>query len=428
MSSVSTFGLFITLCLLSSLIFALIVILPWLRSKKNVLSKGEVDNQLIDLNVDVYKARLRELAADKDAGTINEAQYQSQKTELERQLLDAEHQATPMQTPGIKSRLIIMVWVPVLTGLAYMLISDRSSVFTLWHAQDTVGQVADDLLTGKMDQPPEWAIKDGPALISAMQTNVYRHADDPTRWMRLSELFLSLEATDSALEALSRAYRLSPDDESIATTYAQISFFARGGSLDPTSRRVLENVLKANPQHEGAQMLMAMGEARAGNYKQAQGWISRLRQSISQKPGDHTQALTSLDELTANISAQQAQAAEGVDISVTVNSSLLPVVKGDDVLFVAIRAAAGGPPYAAKKVPISALKQGKIEVSLSSLDAMMPDRTLQIARAAGEQLVVTARISRTGNASSQSGDLSSNPVVLKKDQQQVNIEINQQIP
>ena len=425
MTVFSTFGLFVTLCLFVSLVLALIVIMPWLRSQKQ---GAVVDNQLIDLNIDVYKARLRELLADKEAGSLDASQYQAQKTELERQLLDAEQLATPMQVPGIKSRLIIMIWVPVLAGLAYLLVSDRSPVFKLWHAEDTVGQVADDLLTGKIDQPPEWAIQDGPALISAMQTNVYRHADDPNRWMRLSELFLSLEATDSALEALSRAYRLSPNDESIATTYAQISFFARGGSLDASSRRVLEGVLQNNPQHEGAQMLMAMGEARAGNYRQAQGWINKLRSSIASKPGDHSQALSSLDELTANISKQQAQAAAGVDISVTVNASLLPVIKADDVLFVAIRSAAGGPPYAAKRVPISNLKQGNIAVSLSDLDAMMPDRTLQSARSAGEQLVVTARISHSGNAISESGDLSSNPVVLGKDQQQVNIEINQRVP
>src|SRR5699024_11401449 len=98
--------------------------------------------------------------------------------------------------------------ISVLAGLAYFLISDRTSVFDLWVAVDKVGQVADDLLTGKIDQPPAWAIDDGTQLISAMQTDVYRHADDPDRWMRLTELYLSLEATELALESLSCEYRL----------------------------------------------------------------------------------------------------------------------------------------------------------------------------------------------------------------------------
>ena len=87
-----------------------------------------------------------------------------------------------------------MIWIPILAVIAYMMTADRTAVFTLWQAQDKVGQVADDLLTGKIDVPPEWAAKESTALISAMQTNVHRNADDANRWMRLSELFMMLEA------------------------------------------------------------------------------------------------------------------------------------------------------------------------------------------------------------------------------------------
>ena len=426
MSIFSTLSLFIALSLLVAFMIAIIVIMPWLRGSR--VQNKPVDNQLLAINVAVFRERLAELKTDKESGTIDESHYDNQKLELERQLLDAQREIAPMRNPGIKSRLILVVWVPLLAALAYILIGNRAPVFELWAAEDKVGQVADDLLTGKIDQPPASAIENGSQLISAMQTNVHRHADDPNRWMRLSELFLSLEATPSAIEALSRAYRLSPDNEEIATTYAQVSFFANGGQLDANSRRVLEELLAKNPQHEGAQMLMAMGEARSNNFEQAQGWIRRLRASIAAKPGDHTQALSSLDELSANIVVQQQQASEGIDVTVTINSSLLPLIKADDVLFVAIRDVKGGPPFAAKRLPISVIKQGEASISLSDLDAMMPDRTLQSARADDTQLAVIARISHTGNAIAESGDMSANPVVITTGQNQVNIEINQQVP
>lgn len=427
MTIFSTFGLFIALSLLIALILAVIVIAPWMRAAR--LKASPVDNQLLDINVAVFRERLAELKTDKDTGTIDETHYQNQKLELERQLLDVQRQVATMVPPSFKNRMMVFVWVPLLAALAYLLIGDRQPVFEFWEAEDKVGQVADDLLTGKIDQPPEWAIgEDGRQLITAMQANVHRHADDPNRWMRLSELFLSLEATDSALEALSRAYRLSPDNEEIATTYAQISFFANNGQLDADGRRVLEEVLRNNPQHEGAQMLMAMGEARASNFDQAESWIQRLRESIAAKPGDHTQALASLDELSANVIAQQAQAAEGINVTITINASLLPLVQGDDVLFVAIRDVNGGAPYAAKRLPISVIRQGEANVSLSDLDAMMPERTIQSARAEKTQLAVIARISRSGNAGAESGDLSGNPVVIGSDQTEVNVQINQQIP
>jgi hypothetical protein len=173
---------------------------------------------------------------------------------------------------------------------------------------------------------------------------------------------------------------------------------------------------------------MAMGEARSSNFEQAQGWIKRLRESIAAKPGDHSQALASLDELSANVTAQQQQASEGVEVTVRINANLLPLVKGDDVLFVAIRDVKGGPPFAAKRLPISVIKQGEAVISLSDLDAMMPERTLQSARSEKVQLAVIARISHSGTANAESGDLSGNPIVIRADQDQATVEINQQIP
>lgn len=421
-----TIGLFIALSAVITLILAVIVIMPWLRASR--LHQKPVDNQLLDINVAVFRERLAELKTDNDNGTIDDSHYQNQKLELERQLLDAQRQVAPMVAPNVKSRFIVVIWVPILAAMAYLMIGNRTPVFELWQAEDKVGQVADDLLTGKIDQPPAWAIEDSRQLITAMQTNVYRHADDPDRWMRLSELFLSLEATDYAIEALSRAYRLSPDNDEIATTYAQISFFANEGQLDANSRRVLQGVLAKNPEHEGAQMLMAMGEARGNNFEEAQGWIKRLRESIAAKPGDHTKALASLDELNANVRAQEAQASQGIEVTVTIDSGLLPLVKGDDVLFVAIRDVKGGPPFAAKRLPISVIKQGQATISLSDLDAMMPERTLQSARTNKTQLAVVARISHSGNAIAESGDLSGNPVVISAEQNEVKVNINQQVP
>ena len=421
----STLSLFIALCVLVSLLASFVVTIPWLRLKKE--DAPLIDNQLLELNIDVYHSRLTELAADKAAGSLNQEQYHTQKTELERQLLDAEQSAAPMLDSTLASKLLLVLWAPLLAGLGYMVIDDRSEVYNLWQAQEKMGAVADDLLTGKIDELPMWAMKDIGGLFSVMQINVHKNPTDANRWMRLANAFLSFEANESALEALSRAYRLSPADEEIAMAYAQMNFFAQEGSLDAYNRRVISDILQANPQQEEVQMLMVMGEARAGNYQAAQEWIGKMRGILEQKSGDQSDELADLDDLNANMMKQAAQASQGVNVFVSISPSLLPLIQADDVLFVAIRAATGGAPYAAKRIAISDLQQGGIAISLSDLDAMMPERTLHSARLAGEQLVVTARVSHSGNVSSQSGDLSANPVVLDQEAL-VNIEINQQVP
>lgn len=329
---------------------------------------------------------------------------------------------------GLKGRLIVIVWVLVLAVLAYLTVADRTAVFKLWTAQDTVGQVADELLTGKIDTPPKWATADSTALISAMQTNVHHNAHDPQRWLRLSELFMALDAKPQALEALSRAYRLNPSDEEIALTYAQTSFFVNNNTLDTNARNALLGILAVNPDHEGVQMMMAMGEMKAGNFTNAKAWVARLRSSIAQKSGDRSQALASLDELLANINAQEQKASQGVAITVNVSDALLAQIGETDVVFVSISAPSGQAPYAVKRLPVSEIKDGKLSVTLSDLDAMMPSHTLSAGRANNDTLMVNARISRTGNAVSESGDLSANPVVLSKTANTAELNISQVVP
>ena len=61
-----------------------------------------------------------------------------------------------------------------------------------------------------------------------------------------------------------------------------------------------------SPKHQGAQMLMAMGEMRAGNYAQSRKWVALLRTEIQARPGDHTQALNSLSELEQTINQRES--------------------------------------------------------------------------------------------------------------------------
>lgn len=417
-----TLLLFLSVCVLICIVLAMVVVYPWLKGYR------ASDNRLMAINVAVFHDRLAELEEDKKAGLIDELTYTTQQTELKRQLISAQTATDAHQAVGVKSRLIVIVWILLLASLAYLTVSDRTSVFKLWLAQDTVGQVADDLLTGKIDTPPKWATADSSALISAMQTNVHHHAYDPQRWLRLSELFMALDAKPQALEALSRAYRLDSANEEIALTYAQTSFFINNGVLDTQAKNALLGILAVSPDHEGVQMMMAMTEMKAGNFNNAKAWVERLRSSIAKKSGDRSEALTSLDELTTKINEQEAKAQAGVHIAVSVSDPLLPQIGDTDVVFISITGKDGKAPYAVKRLPVSEIKNGTLTVSLSDLDAMMPSRTLSLGRSENDTLLVNARISRTGNAISESGDLSASPFVLSKTANQAQLTISQIVP
>lgn len=414
--------LFFSLCGVLCVVLSLVVLAPWFLTYK------ADDNRLMQLNVESFYARLAELEKDKAAGTIDASTYESQVIDLKRQLLNAQTATTQMSRVSGKSRAIVMIWIPVLAAMAYLMIGDRTPVFTLWQAQDNLGQVADDLMSGKIDLPPEWATKDSPALMSAIQTNVHYNADDPNRWMRLSELFLSIKANPQALESLARAYRLDPNNDEIGATYAQVRFFANEGRLDDIARQTLNEILTRTPNHEGAMMLMAMGETRAGNFDVAQAWVARLRSGIAAKSGDHREALASLDKLSKTIDEQATASRQGVQIAIEIDKAMLAKIGENDSLFVSITSSGGGAPYAVQKLSVKQLQNGQITVSLSDLNAMLPARTLSSARAENLSLLVNARISKSGDPIAQSGDLSANPVPLAKTQNQVALVINQVVP
>ncbi|MFL1732144.1 c-type cytochrome biogenesis protein CcmI [Moraxella oculi] len=416
-----TLWLFFTLCATLAVLVSLVVIYPWFKGRM------ADDNRLTAINVEVFNSRISELQADKEAGLIEDAYYQAQSIELKRQLLAAQTHIKSHASVSAKSRLIVLIWIPLLAALAYLITADRTPVYELWVAQDAVGKVADDLLTGKIDTPPNWATKDSSALISAMQTNVYSHAYDANRWMRLAELFGALDAKSQSLEALARAYRLKPNDADIAMAYAQASFFVNNGVLDASAREAVLGILRAMPDHEGAQMMMAMSEMRAGDFANAKAWVHKLRSSVAAKPGDRSEALSSLDALLANIEAQQTKITQGVQVTITVNDSLLVQIAESDVLYVSISAASGGAPYAVKRLPVNQIKGGKVTVNLSDADAMMPNRTLTLGRET-ESLVANARISHSGGAVSESGDFAANPAPLTKTANTAMLTISHIIP
>jgi cytochrome c-type biogenesis protein CcmH len=89
--------------------------------------------------------------------------------------------------------------------------------------------------------------------------------------------------------------------------------------------------------------------------------------------------------------------ATAIHLHVTVSAALTDKVPTDAALFVFVRSPDGGPPLAVKRSGVH-LPQ---DVELSAADAMVAGRALQ----PGQNVSVVARISASGSALPQSGDL-----------------------
>lgn len=418
-----TYLIFIISAILLVSFLAVVILVPWIFYQKN-----RNDNQLLALNIEVFQQRLAELKNDFKDNQIDEKTYQSQKLSLERQLLDIDDKIKQHYfVPSRKSQLIFLLWIPCLVAMAYFMIADRSDTIKFWQAKDKLGQVADDLLTGKNIKPPPSVADDPVSLIQAMQSNVHENATDPMRWYQMSRVYDSIQAPKQAIESLSRAYRLKPDDEQIAIGYAQTSFFAEGGVLTANIRQVLNQLLAKNPNHQGAQMLMAMGEIKEGNYQEARKWVNIIKQAILAQDGDHSEAINSLTQLQKNIDEKESQSQQAISVHVQITTETLGRVKKGDTLFINIRPISGGMPVAVKKMTADTLTKEGFDVKISDNDSIMPTSLLSQALALGQPLGIVARISSSGDAMPKTGDLTSGVIPVDKQTKRYSVIIDKML-
>lgn len=408
--SLMTLNVFLITALALLLLLSFVVIWPWLR-------KTPASVSLLELNISVFRERLAELEADQQAGRLDPEAYQAQKTELERQLL-AVTDSVDLSGQQRASRLAVgwvFLWLPILAVLAYLMIGDRQAVYEYWTAQDQYSEVAEQLLTRQIDRVPE-SVTDAVGLLQAMQTHVHRNPTDAQRWLAMSEAYVVVEAIEPALESLARAQRRAPNDDQIAMTYAQMRFFSQEGQVDDKTRQVLNEVLSRNPQHEGAILLLAMGQQRAGQYAQSIDNLKRLKAiRLARDPDSSAEAIVQLNLAIAQAQQlQQAAQSSRIEVAVRLAPTLRAQVRPSDTLFVYVRALQGATiPYAVHKQDVSALLTGQtVNVVLSDQNAMMAERSISAAQQEGVALAVAARISQTGNASGTEGDIESLPVPL----------------
>ena len=273
-----------------TLILSVIVVFPLLPRSR---IKSEAHANLTQLNVIVFKDRLVELEADHRSHILDADEYFEQKTDLERQLLAAYAGRVDVMNDGVElsrpspviSRwvtIIIFLIIPLLSFATYYLWSQHQqsqhrALFNFWTNQDQYAEIADRLMTGRLEPSPAAVSGHAFELLQAMQANAYQHPFDAKRWVSLSEAYMDAHAIEPALAALAHAYRLKPENNDIAIAYAQMRFFGLQGKMDSVTKDIVTRILVQNPDHEGALLLMSMATYHDQHYRDAIYWLQRLK-------------------------------------------------------------------------------------------------------------------------------------------------------
>ncbi|RZU37142.1 cytochrome c-type biogenesis protein CcmI [Fluviicoccus keumensis] len=415
--------IFVLSALALTVAMTLLILLPVLRSR-------DAQHSLLELNVQVFRERLAELEEDKTAGRVDQTTFEALKTELQRQLLTLQADAPAAAAEsrlGRKGAFAFLLAIPLLAGGAYAVLAFKPEVFTWWKVQLHTGPFVDKLFAGEQPTPEDMQTQSLPDMVRVMQTRLQKHPESTNGWFMLGMSYMQGDLADQALEAFDQAWRLSPERDDVAMAYAQTLLFTRQGKLDDQSRMLLQGVLDRHPQHEGALLLMGMGAYRAGDLKTALTYLPVLKQVHIARTGEtNSAAIAEVDKVIAlaRSGGEKVATGGGVQVTVKLADNLKARVPANATLFIFARALNGPPmPLAVVRQPVGSFP---VTAVLNDSQAMMPSMKLS----AFPSVVVSARISASGNPVGEKGDLEAIAVPLTQNgkMQTVDVLINQERP
>jgi cytochrome c-type biogenesis protein CcmH len=380
---------------LLALLAVLFVVLPLLRGQRLSLPHDAA-------NVAVYRDELAELEADREAGTLSQADYEAARRELERRLLqDITGEGKPAAPFPRWPAVFLALFLPLAAASLYWRLGEPAAITA-------------PRLTGLT---PTQQVQ---ALLPALEKHLKEAPEDATGWRMLAKAYMALERYPEAAAAMERAAKLLPQDAQVLADQADALAMAQGQRLAGRPQALLARALELDPDNGKALYLAGYAALEAGDRETAARHWKRL---LARLPADSEDAATvrqQLEEIGAGTpGAEQKTAISG---TVRLHESLRARVAPEDTVFVFARAVNG------PRMPLVILRLKARELPapfrLDDSQAMSPAMRLSGAR----EVVVGARISKSGNATPQPGDLEGVSAPVKPGAREVTVVIDRVVP
>ncbi|OGA15660.1 MAG: c-type cytochrome biogenesis protein CcmI [Betaproteobacteria bacterium RIFCSPLOWO2_02_FULL_66_14] len=395
-----------------------LLVVPLVR--KSVVRRGATQ---ADASVAVLRDQLEDLERDRASGAIDAAAFEAAERNLKLRILqDTAPEAAITDRRYFTPVVIIGLLIPLASAGLYYRLGTPLALDPALAAAEAQGQHAD---TAQLD-----------TAVARLAQRLEAAPDDPQGWEMLARSYRVLGQHDKAAAAFARAEKHIASDPQRLTEWSESLAIVGGGKLAGKPAQLIARALAVDPDFGHALALAGAEAFERQDFKGAIGHWERLakqfeagseqgetvarsiaaaREEIT-KAGGTPPAAAAKAEVPApkavakSAAAATAQAAtappakeSGVKFKLAGQVSLAPSLAAktspEDTVYIFARAAEG------PAMPVAVLRKraGDLPVSftLDDSSAMMAQAQL----ASIGDLVVGARISRSGNAVPQSGDL-----------------------
>ncbi|MEP7138033.1 MAG: c-type cytochrome biogenesis protein CcmI [Caldimonas sp.] len=361
------------------------------------------------------QARLQALKADHEAGRLDDARYADQRRTVEHEigeLLTHAAVSTSPVRPSAGLVAVLAVVVLAVAGLGYW----KTGSPSLARLGPSSGADATTAAAPADPAASAAGLKQIEAMVGQLAERMKENPNDAQGWAMLARSYTVLSRFADALPAYRRASELQPPNAALLADWADAVAATQGRADNPESVSLVARALALDPKHVKGLALAGTIAYERGDFKGASAQWQKIVDQLPPGSEIAQQIQASIDEAHARSGAPPAKVAAAppapgsteakpgiaggaVSGIVTLDPALRAKASADDSVFVFARPASGG------RMPLAVLRAKVSDLPLTfRLDdsmAMAPGMTISSV----PLVTVGARISKTGNAIAQAGDL-----------------------
>jgi len=405
------------------ILVALAFILPAMLRKVSHASGGQREQ-----NIFIANEQLKDLEERFEKGEIESEDYQSARDELEQSLFadiegsEGDALADDSKKPSRLNAAFIALLIPIIAIPTYLKVGDLTFTTTL-DSKVAAKQATDKLVPRNADGTPD--IK---GMIEVLQKKMDANPNNAKGWAMLGRSYMVLKRYPEAVKSYEKALKLRPQSADLMLAVADSLAMVNNGEIKGRPIALINKALVQEPNNLTALWLGGMAARQQGEYMLAvKRWKKVLalvtdpqeRQEVSSLITEAMSGLTpeQKTQLALIEATKKAVTSAGITVKISLSEKFKAQVSPTDLVFVYAKAMSGPPmPLAAVKKQVKDLP---LEIKLNDSMAMMPSLKLS----AFPEVVVGARISKSGQPISQNGDLFSEKRSVKAGDK-INLEID----
>jgi cytochrome c-type biogenesis protein CcmH len=255
-------------------------------------------------------------------------------------------------------------------------------------------------------------------MVERLAARLRESPDDVEGWKLLGRSYGALGRFPEAVDAYLKAAARAPRDAQVLADLADVLAMSRGQRLTGEPEKLVLRALELDPRNLKALALAGTAAFERKDFAGAVRYWERMLPLVAADSEDARSIQASIAEARSFMKPGAAAAASALQGTVRLAPDLKAKVSPDDTVFIFARAAQGPPmPLAVRRAKVRELP---LEFALDDSMAMAPGMQLS----GFPRVIVGARVSKSGSATPQAGDLQGASAPVANDARGVSVVID----